>query len=833
MYFARTDDFSCERFLKSLWRLNLLSIVLSLTTGTPWIAYYVCALHTTHFVLCFIALFLARSNVPYIRECLMLRELSTEDVAQTKVEMLAGAGALLFIFSAYVWDFPYVYDEKIAPTVAYLFGNEFSTHFEYRTRLDHFSSAVGILSAVFMLSPPGYLASAFEKHPKRTKGLLVTGALFLLLTWRGVFVLATANMSAQDPLGMAAYSRVHPYVSVFVWPAYLLLRGAHERLRTTVSVPLEYVGTRSLEFYLLQFHMFLGDGAKGLLTFVPGGKLLNFGLALGLYVFGASRAFQLTQDLMRSAFAAGFEMRIAWVLSLCAGPLIAANGAKGNLSWFQMWVLGGVTAALIKYLPWFMQALDRIGDHLGENPRSRLRKGVLEELSRADERSGLVTEDGGPSYGTNEASEKDVAKRVSKALPIRSIDPLGDQGHLLPSLFGVKAHMIIRAPLLALLLIMLVGNGMIFYGMWLETKCIKEPQCVNLREGGWVSERFDVFDESWLCDAAPWTWQNTPHSCSASFGSAKVGINPWIDPVTYELSTFNESAAHFHGDCMATSSPNAPGWRDVKPWLRYNPCGREGVAESAPERLLALMRALPRRHIVFHGDSIGRQFFKGTVSALIQIPGVSFSLLPPILSNSAIKYRKTGRLAESTPGVRMSFADDPSGSYNVVIEFAWMERYDAETIPSVVKDQNPDMIIVNMGHHYPKQSDFNEAVRGLRNDIDQFDVPPQPGGYRTRILMSEIMPFGMCDPETALKGVRCVCVHTSAADDHIRSENAYAYEVLGREKVIYGIYADYYGRMDAYMGPAGWNGLDCLHMRAIDGLYEPMMARLVEAWPKE
>jgi len=52
-YFLARDDFSMGRFLKMLWRINFFVVFLSLATGTKWIAYYVVALHTVHFVLCF------------------------------------------------------------------------------------------------------------------------------------------------------------------------------------------------------------------------------------------------------------------------------------------------------------------------------------------------------------------------------------------------------------------------------------------------------------------------------------------------------------------------------------------------------------------------------------------------------------------------------------------------------------------------------------------------------------------------------------------------------------------------------------------------------------
>ena len=49
--------------------------------------------------------------------------------------------------------------------------------------------------------------------------------------------------------------------------------------------------------------------------------------------------------------------------------------------------------------------------------------------------------------------------------------------------------------------------------------------------------------------------------------------------------------------------------------------------------------------------------------------------------------------------------------------------------------------------------------------------------------------------------------------------------------MIRNIFADYYGRMDAYLGPAGVDGGNCQQMRPLDGLFEPFIARTVEYWP--
>ncbi|KAH8095439.1 N-acetylneuraminate 7-O(or 9-O)-acetyltransferase [Aureococcus anophagefferens] len=65
-YFWKTSDFSGARFLKMVWRINCFAAPLSLATGTHWIAYYVVALHTVHFALCFAAFGLASA----CRRCL-------------------------------------------------------------------------------------------------------------------------------------------------------------------------------------------------------------------------------------------------------------------------------------------------------------------------------------------------------------------------------------------------------------------------------------------------------------------------------------------------------------------------------------------------------------------------------------------------------------------------------------------------------------------------------------------------------------------------------------------------------------------------------------------
>ena len=81
-------------------------------------------------------------------------------------------------------------------------------------------------------------------------------------------------------------------------------------MRSTVSVPLAFVGTHSLEFYLLQFHLFLSQEAGAILMLVPN-KRLNIALVLPIYVLTACRTFHLTNVIKDLFFALSSTYRLA------------------------------------------------------------------------------------------------------------------------------------------------------------------------------------------------------------------------------------------------------------------------------------------------------------------------------------------------------------------------------------------------------------------------------------------------------------------------------------------------------------------------------------------
>ena len=219
-YFWRTADFSGARFLKMVWRINCFAAPLSLATGTHWIAYYVVALHTVHFALCFAAFGLARAG----GRCLPCGAGRGRD--------LLGALPALALYAAVaaaVWEFG-GYDLALRPALSSAFGAPFETYFWYRTRMDYLSSFFG---AVFAAALPSVVAVwVVGDRSKTAKGAAAAAAAALAAAG------AVAWATHAKP---AAYRDVQPYVGTLWVPLYALLRNATPALRNSVSRPLEWV----------------------------------------------------------------------------------------------------------------------------------------------------------------------------------------------------------------------------------------------------------------------------------------------------------------------------------------------------------------------------------------------------------------------------------------------------------------------------------------------------------------------------------------------------------------------------------------------------------------
>lgn len=127
-----------------------------------------------------------------------------------------------------------------------------ASEWRFRVNLDILIVYVGMIAAVLY----GKLQDMrITDHPKwpwiHRGGLTVCG---LGLVWFFAF-----ELSRRDKF---AYNDLHPFVSIIPIVAFVLLRNATPVLRAASSKFFAFIGTCSLETYILQYHIWLAGGTR-------------------------------------------------------------------------------------------------------------------------------------------------------------------------------------------------------------------------------------------------------------------------------------------------------------------------------------------------------------------------------------------------------------------------------------------------------------------------------------------------------------------------------------------------------------------------------------------
>jgi len=204
--------------------------------------------------------------------------------------------------------------------------------------MDYLSSWFGALAATLMP-----LTVAGWRLVSSSRGLILTvaTALFALGAWAW----------AANPTAMQ-YRDVAPYVGTLWVPLYAVLRNATPYLRNRVSVPLEWLGARSLELYLLQFHLLMNRSAGRVLWLIPNVNwpITNLIVCALLWLLGASRCFANTASLRNSAEQQPKPIAVALALTAMAHVAMRLVDAPCGAASLGLSVFALVAAALGGYV---------------------------------------------------------------------------------------------------------------------------------------------------------------------------------------------------------------------------------------------------------------------------------------------------------------------------------------------------------------------------------------------------------------------------------------------------------------------------------------------------
>ncbi len=281
--------FSWTRFWIVLFRLNFFCVLLMIVTGNNYMLYYVCALHMWWFVLV---------------------------TGPWEIGKLLGAAeelvVALFCVVSVLWDIPNVIETLFLP-FKWVLGVGGSLHeFYFRTHLDHFIGGWGLLVGLRLMQ----VREVISLMPS----IAVGGCgLLCLFVWCVIVWHCDSKFS---------YNAIHPYISAIPVHGLWLLRNCHPFLRSRSLRVLVWVGRRSLEFYLLQFHILMSANARGQLAMLPY-PLVNILLTGLAFVLCAAVAFDSTK-IIQENFSCDTTKSVA--VGMFVGVLLSTS--TPHVHWF-------------------------------------------------------------------------------------------------------------------------------------------------------------------------------------------------------------------------------------------------------------------------------------------------------------------------------------------------------------------------------------------------------------------------------------------------------------------------------------------------------------------
>ena len=240
LYFDKKGDFSIERFVSMIIRINYFPLMLSYFLTVPLELYYVVPLHTTGFVVTMITCFL---GYQLEKRC---------GFSYWKSRTIAVGMSLVAHILFYE-----------TPAVNFLLL--FSKEYHFRFQADKYSAWMGMASGLLWGKVSEYMqwAHGFENDGRRRIASIVqfSVGVALIAFWYGLFG------HIDDKF---VYNPVHPYVFIFAVVGWLMIRNCTRYLTECHSSLLEFLGRNTLETYVLQFHLFMSHNVQYIPVVIPG-----------------------------------------------------------------------------------------------------------------------------------------------------------------------------------------------------------------------------------------------------------------------------------------------------------------------------------------------------------------------------------------------------------------------------------------------------------------------------------------------------------------------------------------------------------------------------------
>ncbi|EIW64341.1 Cas1p-domain-containing protein [Trametes versicolor FP-101664 SS1] len=255
-FYVKKADFGLLRVAQVLVRLNLLTLLLAYTMNTDYISYYFAPLVSQWYLIIYGTMFLGSK---YNDRTIFLI---------TKI--LLSMGVVTWFMSE-----PWLL-EAVFQFLARFCNIQWSAReWAFRVNLDLWIVYFGMFAAIAVMKVREHRITDHPRWPLVVRSAAVLSAVVLL--WFFSFELAQADKFA--------YNLWHPYVSFLPVGAFVVLRNANAILRSGSSRVFAFIGTCSLETFIIQYHLWLAGDTKGILIILPGRHMRPLNLLLTTIIF--------------------------------------------------------------------------------------------------------------------------------------------------------------------------------------------------------------------------------------------------------------------------------------------------------------------------------------------------------------------------------------------------------------------------------------------------------------------------------------------------------------------------------------------------------------------
>jgi N-acetylneuraminate 9-O-acetyltransferase len=272
-YFWVRAEWSVIRFVKCMFRINFLVILLVIVMGTNYVHYYICPMHTFYTVVVWGATYIGRQY------------------NKTSMSIMMMKIFLSFVFCYLCFEVDFFFELIFgAPFIRQILSIDGSMHeWRFRAGLDRYATPFGMLFAFFHPSfEKGLRWLDHISPPLKKYGIQFIIAIFLI-TLLTIWYITLGSL--QDKY---VYNAYHPYTFFIPLVLYVFLRNLGTTFRITYLQGFAWIGKITLETYLLQFHLMLSNNNQQILDILPSYPNLNFVLVWGLLISSAFWAFRCT-----------------------------------------------------------------------------------------------------------------------------------------------------------------------------------------------------------------------------------------------------------------------------------------------------------------------------------------------------------------------------------------------------------------------------------------------------------------------------------------------------------------------------------------------------------